>query len=449
MALTSEEQQDLSDLRQLKSLGDMTPDEEADLTDLEALGRIEAGVPQKGILQRTAERVGASAGSILPASKMGKQALALGKGFVKGIRRKDEDVQGVAESAGALAGRYGPQIAGGAALGALAGGPPGAAVGLGRGLAMAGAEGLGAGGAELAAQLAARGLGGPKVDVGEAGKAGVYNAAGSGLLKGVAGVGRAIAKTQTGKSIGRGAVKVGGEILRIGPSVRLKYGEAVAKDPSILMRAITTGEASKAYQAFENYTGLQGLGSVETSRIVAGGSKFSADELEATAIRTAHKVLGGQQVSPQELYLASQAVATSKERMIGASGGYVKQAHERPFARLNQTKQIVDGALERVYPEYAGLRTQNFEAKARAAFDPVFPQNANQSPNLLSTRLALGAVLGGVAGPSALMAIPAMSPRIVGTGIKAGVMASKAISPHLDFLRRVAAARMAAQQGQP
>lgn len=238
------------------------------------------------------------------------------------------------------------------------------------------------------------------------------------------------------------ARKVGAGAIKVTSGVPEKYGEAVLQDPSILTRAQTPAVMGKAYDAFERYTGLKGL---EATLVAGNRATASSTELEGMVLSAANKVSQGAKVDPQELYLASQAASRLK---LAARMGEPQAQMAAASAAITQGKGIVDDALEAQFPEYAGLRTGNFESKARAAFGNILPQNKGGTTNVLRPVLAANEAVGAVASghPGALAALPLMSPAAWGGAIRAG----SALSPAAKFLAKYGAAKTAqdAAEGQ-
>ena len=269
--------------------------------------------------------------------------------------------------------------------------------------------------------------------------------AGAIAKSGLAGVGGEVIGQQAGavlSALRPGAAKVGAGVINIASGVPEKYGEAVLNDPSILNRAPSPADMGRAYQSFQRYTGLRGL----QQELVAGNrATASSGELEGLTLGAANKVSQGQPVDPQELYVASQAASRLK---LAAKYGDPQAQMAAASGSISQGKSMVDGALEQTYPEYGGLRADNFESKARAAFGNILPQNKGGTTNVLRPVLAANEAAGALASghPGALALLPAMSPAAWGLGIRA----ADAASPLAKFLAKYGVAKTAqnAAEGQ-
>lgn len=206
--------------------------------------------------------------------------------------------------------------------------------------------------------------------------------AGVGALQGAAG-----GALKLGAAAYQGAAPVVGQLIRATAGTKVGYAEAFAKYPSIIQRAI--GAAGQGYEAFERYTGLQGIGAQVANRL----KPFGFDELYAMAAGTAKKVLAnrnnmGPAPTPQEMYEAGQAANALIRSMEGAGGAGVNDAAKLGLAQgiygsIKQSKDLLDDALESVYPEYGSLRRQYFAERVAEEMGAVLPKNANQSPNVL------------------------------------------------------------------
>lgn len=436
----------------------LTTEEQLELQELEELERLEAKFATETMAPSAANGLlgaGLRGASAIPsaASSALRTAKSVGIGAAKGFMRKGEPTKGAAEAIGGFIGRYGPQVAGATALGAMAAGPPGAAAGLGRGLVVAGAEGLGAGGAELAAQLAARGLGGPKVDAGEAGRAGALGAIGAGVVKGVGAAGRFAAPFVVPK-----IKETGAALLRAFPNIKMGRGAHVLDDLSILFRGQEPEVISEAYEAFERVNNLASPVAI-AARNPGKLKKFTFNnlfEMMNDTVRKVNRVRSGEpgavMPSKQELYFASRVSNTLERAMEGASGAGPSEAAKQGLAlgikgTVEQAGKIVDDALEASLPEYQFLRKAAAESQTRRAFNPLLPQNADFSPNVLRTGAAIAAATKGLSKGNVAPVgfLGAISPLAVGGALRAAHLASRAASSTnaLDFLRRVLAARMA------
>lgn len=216
-------------------------------------------------------------------------------------------------------------------------------------------------------------------------------------------------------------------------------GEGGAKNISKGIDLFKSGAAKEAYNKFEQYTGLKGIDTLAGER----AERFSSGELYGLALRAANKLKANESIEPQELYLASQA-QNQIERL--ARAGNADAAAMRGDASLNEAGKLVDGALEKIYPEYKSLRSDMFLSKSGQRFSSIFPLNKDMSANVLRTSVPLakaaeaatGAVIGyressnnPVAGAIAggiLMPL-AFSPWVYGAAIRTGAALSESGVP--------------------
>ena len=212
-----------------------------------------------------------------------------------------------------------------------------------------------------------------------------------------------------------GAIKAGAGLLRVINATPEKYGEAILKNPELLNEAVPKKLMGQAYEAFEKYTGLKGLGK---TMVQQNRASIPAGELEGLIVKTANDIAAGNPVDPQALYTASQAASHLK---LAAKYGEPGAARAIESGIISQSKSIVDDALEKVYPEYGKLRLDNFQSKAREALSHLLPQNKNMSPNVLRTSAALsGAAYWAKQGEygKAGLILGALSPAAAGMAIR-------------------------------
>lgn len=285
------------------------------------------------------------------------------QGFMQGMTT-NLPTQGV----GAYIGRNLPRTVGGV-TGAFAG----------SGVASIGTAALGGGAAEAARQALVSASGNNQPTMAGAGD----------IIKRVGG-----AAAEQG--IGQGAVVgTGAAINAIGPSfleafprIAQKYGAAALQGASTgegaLSKALPQADVSAGYDAFERYTGLQGIQAQE----VATQQIPSNTQMIQHVFATGQKVVNNQPVDPQELYTASQYA--TRLNLMSRYANPPPEVLARASA-IGQGKQLVDDALEKVFPEYADLRNQQFLTKAAGSFSSPLSLNRNQSVNKLGLTAAMGA----------------------------------------------------------
>lgn len=347
-----------------------------------------------------------------------------GQGVKKGFKRSDDPTASTAEEVGRVVGRYGPMTAGSLAAGALTGG-----AGL---LPAAAAQFLGAGAGEAYGQLASRAAGGKAPGTAKE------------AAKDIASTGAEAAAAELGIGlIGKGAKalrpaaeKLGTQLLKVGQGIPEKYGAAALKDLGALARAKSPETVGQAYQAFEKYAGLKGLGKIIEERGVA---TIPTGELEQMVVGTANKVRAGVKVTKQELYSASQAASHLK---LAAKYGEPGAARALESGIITSGKKAVEDAMEKILPEYKNLRTDYFESKMAQQFKSLLPLAKNQSANVLR---GLGAVGGAVAAtrtddPRALVLPLLFSPRFAGAAIRTTSRVGKVAAPVARVARKIAPA---------
>lgn len=298
-----------------------------------------------------------------------------------------------------------------AAIGSMVGGAAGAGIGS---IPLAG---LGGAAGESARQglvnINAARTGGPFTAPGEVltrvGAEGAANALGQGVGLGIG----------AAASAARPAFnKLGAQVMRVGAGVPEKYGEAVMRNPGMLLDAPTPEAASQAYKSFEAKTGLTGL----MDQIRLTGKAPSEGELEKALFEVAARARNGVSSSPQELYHASQAASN-----LNSMGKLGNPRYATLKAAISEAKGVVDDALEAVIPEYKQLRSDYFASKTAQQFSSYLPLNQNTSPNVLrgvtaATTAGAGLMSGN---PAALAALPLVSPKFYGTGLKAAAVAGQ------------------------
>lgn len=315
----------------------------------------------------------------------------------------------VLPTAGGMAG-----AASGAALGAPLG-PIGAGLG-----ALGGAYLGGFGGQSIQTAWEAatnqRGQYTPAEAVAEANRAGMAQVAGEVLGMGAGGIARAAAP---------GLRKVGTQVLRATAGVPEREGAAVFRDPSILGRAGTVEEAAKAYKA-----GTGGLsGGVEQSRALFRKSYLNPEQA-ANAF---------DEFWPMREAMTTEEMLTLRQRMSKAASETTYKQGELKRVLLGNIDEI-DKHLEGVLPDWSGGKQAYREAKVAEQFKSWLPLNRNLSPNVLRTWTAASAAGYGLAqgAPAMAAALPLISPKVWGYGIRAASAGAPVAAQGLDALTRIA-----------
>lgn len=239
------------------------------------------------------------------------------------------------------------------------------------------------------------------------------------------------------KALAPGALKAGGQVIRVLTGVKPKLGEAALG--GALKGAPSKKAASELYSQFTDKLGLKSLDEALpelTGKIIPGPSDFES------IVNSGYKKLAEGTITEQEALFASQAANKLKEL---AKLGRSEYAGAK--MQLNQAKEAFDSFLEGKLPGFKGVREAYFKSKVREAFTPLLPQNVNQSPNVLRTYGGLTAAGAGLASGNPLLAlIPAFqSPLLVGTAIRGtqavGSLLRPALGPALRLGSQVPVSR--------
>lgn len=245
----------------------------------------------------------------------------------------------------------------------------------------------------------------------EAAKEAITNAVGAGIFK----VGGAV--------LGAAAKKVGPQLLKLGPNIGLKYGQAAVTDAvegtGKLANAPTKEEVGQAYSGWQKANNLK---SPSTARAEAGQLIFKPGQAEESLNSVYSRLIKNEAVTPQELYEASQAGRFLKDQ--------ARFGHENQMANMgniSMAKDAVDAALEKLAPGYTGARTSAFWGKVGDKFSTFFPQTLHGYPDYIRGASGLGAAAMGI-GTAAVTGNPipalaglvpfAMSPQIAGAALR-------------------------------
>lgn len=233
----------------------------------------------------------------------------------------------------------------------------------------------------------------------EIGMAGLAEGAGEGAM---AGLGRL-------KPVG---AKIGAGLAKVAANVPEKYGLAAFLDPSILSRAHPKEVISQGFDAFERYTGLQGL---QRKLVAQNRATPVTSELERMVLEPANRVARGEAVDPQDLYLASQAATRLK---LSARFGEPQAQMAAASGSISRGKDIAEKALAKTLPEAGTLRKQWFESRAKEELSRLLPTNKGGTTNVLRPALGLReALIRGTLG--ATTGLAALSPAAWGLLIRA------------------------------
>lgn len=249
--------------------------------------------------------------------------------------------------------------------------------------------------------------------------------------------GAEVGLTAVGKKLAPGAIKLGAQLLRAGPGIKEKTGQAALSDLGLLSRAMSVKEAGNLFEktisAAGIKTGPQALKKV-TGKLIVGQEKKlailddSMRALDAGFLPTQEAIVAREQASKllQAAKFGDPAMASEKRELV------------LMIERL-------DDFLEPRVKGYASARKAYREAKVAEEFSSLLPLNKNLSPNVLRTIAAVAAAgTGAYAGEPgiALIAPLAVSPAVAGVAIRAAAGVSRAGAMALQTRLPQAAARL-------
>lgn len=316
--------------------------------------------------------------------------------------------------------RASPAIAGGMA-GAAAAAPYGIPFGP-AGVALAGAGGAVLGGAsmEAARNAIAQGLAAMKGNRLSTPSEVIGNVSQSGLEQGVGHLtGEALApgiKAVASKLLPHYA-KTGSQVVRAATGVPEIEAEAALRDPSILSRAFPMKEAGKIYR---EGVGEAGEGTLDASRSIFGKT-YPGPESVVNTFDELRGSLGA--AEPNELLGMRQTMMDTLADTPRTSPKLRKLIGERIG--------ILDDMLESRLPDWTGAKKAWREAKIGEEFGSWLPLNKNLSPNVLRTTAAIAAAAKSASEGSlwGSLALPFVSPKVWGLGIRATGAISGAAKP--------------------
>jgi len=331
----------------------------------------------------------------------------------------NEPTQGVTESLLRSVPAVGGSIlggAGGAVAGLGVGAIPGAGIGAASGEAVR--QGL------VSARNAYRGVEGstPREVLSEVGIQGALGAGGAALAEGAS-----IAYNKLRPA----ATRLGAQLLKSGPGVPEKYGQAFIENPNIVANAPTQKEINAGYRAFEEANGLI---SPRVARAKSGNLIQKTGKAEELINDVYTRLANGEQVAKQELYEASQSARFLKDQ---ARFGDPNQLSN--LSNINEAKSLIDDSLESVASGYRELRANVFARKTADQFSSFLPLNKNQSPNVLRTLGVGSAAIGSAiatANPLLLAPLAAISPKLSGLAIRGAHGLAGSVKIPLEALAR-------------
>lgn len=238
---------------------------------------------------------------------------------------------------------------------------------------------------------------------------------GSGAWQGVSGeiIGQGVGKALGAMVPSR---KLAAQGMRVMTGVPEREGLAVLKDPSILSRAKSVEQAGKEYG--ESTLGLKG--GAEGARQAFGKSHLTAD----AAADKFDEILPKIKDETLDLQTAFSLRQTTMDKLSDLP--YNEKSMKR---LLGQNVDTLDAYIEARLPEWSGARQAFRESKIAEEFGSWLPLNKNLSPNVLRTTAAIAATGKGVmeGNPIMSLALPAISPKVWGYGIRAGGAVAPAV----------------------
>ncbi len=216
------------------------------------------------------------------------------------------------------------------------------------------------------------------------------------------------------------ASRIGAQLLRAGPAIPEKYGQAALQDVSLLSRAPTREAAGQLYERTITAAGLRSPAAVraEAGQLIqssSGHGDFDASHLVNSVYRKL--ITNDPSLTPQEALNAAQAARYLKDQ-----ARYGNPNELANLVNINRAKTAIDDWLEPRVPGYREARQAYREAKTAEQFDSWLPLNKNMSPNALRVWGSVGAATtaAGLSGsPLPLLAPLAISPKLAGLGIRA------------------------------
>ncbi len=206
-----------------------------------------------------------------------------------------------------------------------------------------------------------------------------------------------------GKALASAPVrKLGAQALQAINATPLKYAEPLLKaGASGIARAkqLAGGLADQSYQAFEKYTGMEGL-----RPLITKGAKYFDGKIVDAAFEggkplesagsemvkdVALRVAKGESVDKQTLYVASQMANNLRN-----TNPFAPEAQKLMSGSMTQWKNVIEGALEKTLPEYKNLRADRWLAAAGERVGSWLPLNKDTSVNALRSYGALQTGLG-------------------------------------------------------
>lgn len=213
--------------------------------------------------------------------------------------------------------------------------------------------------------------------------------------------------------VGKKALPTIAQGMRVMTGVPEREGLAVLKDPSILSRAKSVEEAGKDYAASLTGGPVVGIESgAKGARKAFGKSHLSPD---AVADKF-DELLPHLQNGTIDLQTAFSLRQQTMDKLSDLP--FNEKSMKKLLAEnVDQLDEFIEGKL----PEWSGARKAFRESKIAEEFGSWLPLNKNLSPNVLRTTASMAATAKGVmeGNPMLSMALPAVSPKIWGYGIRA------------------------------
>lgn len=241
-------------------------------------------------------------------------------------------------------------------------------------------------------------------DLGAAAASGVMNELGGPIANKVVG------------ALARPVVKVGSQVVRAMSGVPEDAAAKVLRDPSILSRAMPIDDAGKLYR---EGVGDAAKGSMEAGRSIFGKT-YPGPE---AAVNTFDEISGSLGAAhPNELLGMRQTMMDTLADTPKTSPKLRKMLSDRI--------EILDGMLEGRLPNWGGAKQAWREAKIGEEFGSWLPLNKNLSPNVLRTTAAIAAAAKGASEGSmwGALALPLVSPKVWGLGIRAAGTTAQALT---------------------
>lgn len=238
----------------------------------------------------------------------------------------------------------------------------------------------------------------------------ISDVATTGALQGLFGVGEKAVGIGY-QALKPGAQKLASSMLRVGPGIPEKYGEAAIKDLSLLGRAPEQESVTRLYDEFHSLSGTKSRKEV----LESSSNVFDSIARAKRDVNSAFQKIREKTLTMQDAVNASQAARFIKDT--------ARTGNEQAlviFEKAAKLKPVFDEFIETSFPQWKQARTAAYEKKVAEQFKSILPLNKNLSPNVLRTYTAgTAAAAGAITGNYGALGIPFLiSPYSAGLAIR-------------------------------